>query len=263
MVATLFFVASLAYLFIGKQVNPMTVVAPKTQIILSAISVTIGATLVWLLISFLFGRIYCSTVCPVGTITDIFARLGRKLPRRAKAYSYRPASTWGRHVLLVYILCLLVGVMVVPYVIEPWNIMRNIAATVRPEETLKHTWIHLGIGAGTGIIAGITGIVLIIAWSVWKGRDYCTDFCPIGIALGAIDDRSLMHIEIDPNLCTSCGKCEDACSAHCIRVSERLVDNSRCLRCFDCLAQCDNDAIRYQTNRNFRITPMMRKRRSI
>lgn len=254
--------ASLAYLFIGPQVNPMAVAAPKSQIILSQISVTIGATLVWLLVSFLFGRIYCSTVCPVGTVTDIFARLGRKMPRKVKAYSYRRSRSWGRHVLLVYILCLLLGVMAVPFAIEPWNIMRNIAAAVHPD-VIQATWIRFGLGFGTGVVSGIAGIVLIIIWSVCRGRDYCTDFCPIGIGLGAIDDRTLMHIEIDPSLCTSCGRCEDACSAHCIRVSERYVDNSRCLRCFDCLAKCDNDAIRYQANRNFRITPMMRKRRSV
>ena len=259
--ATLFFVATVAYLFIGPQVNPMAVASFRVQIILSAITVTIGATIVWLLITLLLGRVYCSTVCPVGTLTDLFARVGRKFPfLRGKAWSWRPASRLGGKVLIVYILCLLIGLMVVPWIIEPWNIMRNIAAAVRPE-AVEETWIFLGVGSGVGIVAGAVAFLLIAVWSAFCGREFCTGFCPVGCALGIVGERALMHIEIDPDCCTGCLKCEDVCSARCIKVVSRYVDNTRCLRCFDCLAVCDHNAIRYQMNRNMRMTPLMRRRR--
>lgn len=257
--AIIFFVAAVAYLCIGPHVHPMASVSEKSQIILSMITVTIGATVVWLLLTFIFGRIYCSTVCPIGSITDFFARLGRKLPRKKKTFSWKPRTNWGGYILVIYILCLLLGIFSVAFIIEPWNMMRNIASTVRPD-AVKESWIALGIGAGTGAIAGIASLLMLIIWSMISGRDFCNNACPIGSALGAVGHSALMHIEIDPDRCTYCGKCEDICSAHCIKVTDRHVDNARCLRCFDCLAVCDDDAIHFQLNQNIPLTPLFRKR---
>ena len=237
----------------------MTMVSYKSQIILSSLSYTIGATLVWLLISFLAGRIYCSTVCPVGAVSDFFAGAGRRLPRRRKTFSYSPPRNFGTHVLLIYILSLLLGISVLAYVVEPWNMMRNLAAMVRPE-AVAHSWSAIGKSTAVGAAAGVTGIAAVIVWSLVSGRDFCTSFCPLGAALGSIGRNALLHIEIDPDKCTHCGRCEDVCSAHCIKNSTNLVDNSRCLRCFDCLAECDDDAIRLQINRNTPMTPLFRKR---
>lgn len=258
--AILFFVASAAYLFIGPGVHPMAVVSEKSQILLSAISVTIGATLVWLLLSFLFGRIYCSTVCPVGAVSEFFGCLGERLPRRKRhPWRWKPRKHWGSCVLIIYILCLLTGLLAVPFIIEPWNIMRNVAATVRPE-AVQTTWIHLGVGAATGAIAGTVSLLLIAVWSAFAGRDFCNTVCPVGAALGALDSNTLFHIEIDPDRCTNCGRCEEICPSHCVRIVSREVDNSRCVRCFDCIAACDDDAIRFQINNNIRMTPLMRRR---
>lgn len=257
--AIVFFVASAALLFIGPQVHPMAAVSEKSQIILSSLSYTIGATIVWLLISFLAGRIYCSTVCPVGAVSDFFARLGRKLPRRRKTFSYTSPHDAGLHILIVYILSLLLGISVLAFAIEPWNMMRNLAATVRPE-AVTYTWNAIGKSAAVGAAAGVTGILVVILWALASGRDFCTSVCPLGAALGAVSKNALLHIEIDPDKCTRCGKCEDVCSAHCIKNSSNFVDNSRCLRCFDCLAVCDDDAIRLQINRNMPLTPLFRKR---
>ena len=257
--AIIFFVASVAYLCIGPDVHPMAVISEKTQIILSSITVTIGVTIVWLLITFLFGRIYCATVCPIGAITDFFARIGRKLPRKSKTFSYRRRNHIGLMVLIAYILSLLLGIYTVAFIFGPWNAMRNIASIVNPEAILP-TWIALGFGAASGIITGILTLILIVVWSLISGRDFCNTVCPIGYALGAIGQSSLMHIEIDPDQCVYCGKCEEICSAHCIKLTDNEVDNARCLRCFDCLAVCDYDAIRYQLNRNVPLTPLFRRR---
>ena len=59
--------------------------------------------------------------------------------------------------------------------------------------------------------------------------------------------------------CTGCLKCEEACPANCIKAVSRYVDNTRCVRCFDCLHVCGDDAIHYQPNRNRPATPLMRK----
>lgn len=238
----------------------MAVIAEKTQIILSALSVTLGATLVWLLITFLLGRVYCSTVCPIGSITDFCSRVGRRLAPRG-GYSWKKPSRIGLFILPGYVLSLVLGLMAVPFLLGPWNIMRNAASLVNPE-AIRDTWINFGFGASAGIIAGAVSLVILVVWSAVSGRDFCTTICPVGTALGLVASRSLMHIEIDHDKCNCCGKCEQACPAHCINTLGRSVDNARCLRCFDCLAACDRDAIRYQLSRNVPLTPLFRRRRS-
>lgn len=230
----------------------------QSQIILSTASITMGATLVWLLITFMFGRVYCATACPIGTFSDIFLRIRRRIPALNKPFSYRHHSRRGVHLLWIYILCLLAGVVVVPFAIEPWNIARNMAAAANPD-TVSTTWATISLGAGTGIVAGLASALLIAVTSLWHGREFCSRYCPLGTALGFVQEHSVMHVEIDPDMCTSCGKCEDICRAQCIKVVSRYVDASRCVRCFDCVAECPENAIRYQINRNRPATPLLRK----
>lgn len=254
----MFFIATVAYLIIGPQIHPMAVVSRKAQILLSAGTTAIGALLVWLVLTFVFGRIYCSTVCPIGTLSDIFIRLRRKFPRIGKPFSYRPAKRWSIHIVLIYVICILAGIVAVPYIIEPWNIMRNIASIFNPS-AVEMTWINLGVGGATGIIAGVVSFLFIAIYSMLRGREFCTDVCPLGSAMGLLHEHNIYHIEIDPDRCTSCGACEEVCKASCIKVVSRHVDNSRCVRCFDCLAVCPDDAIHYQANRHRPATPLFHK----
>lgn len=255
--AIVFLLASAAALIVGSQTNALTRIAERSQIILSALSITAGTTLMWLLLSLLFGRIYCSTVCPVGTLSDIVAKCRRFIPKRyRKPYRYRHTSRASVHILWIYIVCLLVGIVGVPFLIEPWNIARNLTAGVNPD-AVRLTWSTIGISALTGFIAGCVTFLAIALLSLFRGREFCTAYCPLGIGLGYLSAYSFYHIDIDRDKCTSCGLCEDICRAQCIKVVSRYVDNSRCVRCFDCVAKCPDDAIRFQINRNRPATPLM------
>lgn len=255
--AVLFLAASLTALIMGVKAHPVTLLAEKTQIILSAISITAGATLVWLLLTFVFGRVYCSTVCPVGTISDLFMRCRRIIPglHRHK-FRYRHRAGWSVHIVWVYAVCLILGIVAVPFLIEPWNIMRNVTAAVNPG-TVSMTWVTIGAGTLTGIIGGITAMLLIAVTSVLYGRRFCTDICPLGVAMGWLSNYSVYHLEIDRDRCTSCGLCEDICRSECVKMVSRYIDDTRCVRCFDCIGKCPEQAIRFQVNRNRPATPLM------
>lgn len=256
--AIIFFMAALAFLLTSPEAHPMSRISEKAQIIPSAIATAMGAILFWIIMTFLLGRVYCSTVCPVGTFQDLVIRLRKRIPRFAKPFGYRPARNLRYHVLAVYVVCLVAGLTAVPLWIEPWNIMRNICAIANPT-TLEGTWLTLGVGVGAGIASGIVSALLIAACALITGRGFCTDICPVGTILGSFNSFSLMHIEIDPDRCINCMKCEEICKSQCVKVVGRYVDNSRCVRCFDCLNVCPNDAIRFQMNRNRRGTPLIQK----
>lgn len=260
--AVIFFIGAVLYFAIGSAVHPALGFVRTVQIIPSSIAACLGAVIVWLVVTLLLGRIYCATVCPVGTFQDIF-RHGRRLikPLR-RPFSYRPGSKMRFYILGIYIFCCIAGVAAVPFWIEPWSIMRNISGDLHPSAE-KMEWIRLGVGVATGVIAGVVSALLLIIVALITGRGFCTDICPLGTALGCFSNYTLYHIEIDPDRCISCMRCEDVCRSQCIKVTSRFVDNSRCVRCFDCGHVCPNDAIRLQINRNRRATPLMTPTRNL
>lgn len=255
--SVIFLALSVAFLVTWPHLRSLYAVR-QMQIIPSAIASSLGATIVWILITFIIGRVYCSSVCPVGTFQDFAIRLRGHIPGLRKPFSYRMANPFRYQILLIYIICTILGIGAVAFWFEPWSIMHNICGVFNPPSQQRF-WHIFGISAATGMTAGVASALLLFTCALFTGRGFCTDVCPIGIALGAASDYSLLHIEIDPDKCINCMKCEEVCKSRCVKVVSRYVDNSRCVRCFDCLAVCPNDAIRLQANRNRRATPLVRK----
>ena len=49
----------------------------KIQLMPALLSLNIGILAFWLVATSLLGRVYCSTVCPLGLFQDICARIGK------------------------------------------------------------------------------------------------------------------------------------------------------------------------------------------
>lgn len=229
------------------------------QIIPSILPTMLGIILFWLLTTLLFGRIYCSSICPIGTLFDIIIRLRKFIPQLNRKFYFKPIQKKQKYfILFTYILCLALSISIIPAIIEPWNMFENIISTFSfsPQQ---ESLIRLSTGSLLGFIIGFISFVIIVIYAALKGRDYCNEICPIGSLLGIATQKSLMHIEIDPDKCINCMDCETNCKASCIKVISRYVDNSRCVRCFNCISKCPNNAIRYQINKNRVSTPMMRR----
>lgn len=256
--AGIFLVESIAYLTLQAADIPGMWIAERMQIIPSAIAMSLGATLFWIVMTFLFGRIYCSTVCPIGTILDIPRWIRKRLPARKPKFRYKPRRRTRRDILIIYAVTLVIGFFPVAWLIEPWNMARNMGALAKPDD-IASTWATLGHGMAIGIGAGIVTLIALLIWGWFSGRQFCAQVCPIGTALGYAQPLTLFHIEIDPDRCTGCLRCEEACPSECIKIVGRYVDNSRCVRCFACLDACKDDAIHYQVNRNRPATPLMQR----
>lgn len=270
-IAAIFLVATVAYFLTADYTHTESLrmvrlhsslqIVNQAQVIPSTIALCMGALLFWLCVTAFVGRFYCSTVCPVGTFSDIFMRLrselGKLFPKRlSKTFRWKEANRWRYHIMAAYFICLVIGIMAVPFVVEPWNIVRNFASLFDPG-AVSTTWSVLGAGMIVGILSGIGMLLIVAVWGFVCGRDYCNIICPLGQTMALFDHFEMTHIEFDPDRCISCMKCEWTCRSSCIKVAERRVDNSRCVRCLDCITQCPNGAIRLRANRNRAATPLM------
>lgn len=107
-------------------------------------------------------------------------------------------------------------------------------------------------------IVALVNLLFIVGMGVFYGRTLCNSLCPLGAALGSLNTLSLFQVDINTDVCTHCRRCEDVCKAFCIDSTAGTVDASRCVTCFDCLAVCPDDAIRYTTRRHRLSIPMLR-----
>lgn len=224
--------------------------------ILAGSVVTVG---VLVLLTLLLGRVYCSVVCPLGIFQDIVARFRRG--KRGKYKYYRPRPLLRYTALGVFVLALVLGVAVIPALIEPYSAYGRIVTNVwRPLYMLgnnllagaltslgSHVFYRVDVFMQSGL-AFIIGFItfVVISYLAWRhGRLWCNTICPVGSALGFASKYSLFRVTIDKSRCNSCGACASRCKSSCIDSRARAVDNSRCVVCFNCLEHCHKKALHY------------------
>ncbi|MDR2131630.1 MAG: 4Fe-4S dicluster domain-containing protein [Odoribacteraceae bacterium] len=215
----------------------------------------------WVLLTLLAGRLYCSSICPMGIFQDFIGWLSRHIGKR-KRYRYRPPRVglrWG--VLIVPILLFYAGFPLLLSLLEPYSAYgRMTTALFRPlylagNNLLEvifagfnnHAFYRMGIFVhdGFALFIGLLTFAIIGTLAWLYGRTWCNTLCPVGALLGLIGRYSLFRMYIDPGKCTRCGACTARCKAGCIDSREKRVDNSRCVACFNCMDTCKFDALRF------------------
>ena len=245
----------------------------KLQIGQALVTFSLAIFIGWLLVTLIFGRIYCSTLCPLGTLQDAAARTVRMRPLRKfgtlkRRYRYtRPLTALRYTVLFLTIACLMAGLVALPSLLDPYSVFNRFCANLLHPLVMEVRAQAIGSQASAHIVAASIGatavaavlFIIVLLLSVRSGRIACSTICPVGTALGCVSRFSIYQMDIDPDLCTQCGLCEDVCKAQCIDLKDHLVDGSRCVVCFDCAAVCPASAIRYTRNRKQLATPLMQR----
>lgn len=228
----------------------------RMQIFPSLLAGTAVYLIFWVIVTLLYGRIYCSTVCPMGTLIDCISA-GRRLALRKKSdYRYCSPSVRTRLVfLIVAFAAVLSEIAVLPTILDPYSAYaRMVNEFIARPLGIVSDGSRFTISAFA--LATLTAVsVAIFSWR--RGRLICNTACPIGTLLGYGARRAYFHIEIDPDRCINCGECERVCKAQCIKLPEKIVDNSRCVVCFNCTTVCPNSAIAYKSGRYRLGLPLM------
>ena len=232
----------------------------KIQFLPALLALNVGVVAVLILLTFLFGRVYCSVICPLGVMQDIFAWMGKKAKKNR--YSYSPEKKWLRYtVLILFIASLLVGGGVLAKLIAPYSAYGRIAGNLLAplwqwgnnglaylaERADSYAFYETDVWIKSGVTFGIAiASLLIIGILAWRGgRTWCNTLCPVGTVLGLVSRFSWLKPVIDTSKCNGCGLCARNCKAACINSKEHNIDYSRCVACMDCIEHCKKGAISY------------------
>ena len=230
----------------------------KIQFLPAVMALNVIVVVALVVLTLVFGRIYCSIICPLGVFQDVLARFRRKKNK----YSYSKEVRWLRYpVLGLFIIALVTGVgaffqLLAPYsaygriatmIFQPvWKFGNNILATIaeRADSYAFYsvdTWMR---SMPVFVIAAVTLVVLfVLAWR--GGRTYCNTICPVGTFLSFFARFSWLKIHFDEEKCKNCSLCSKNCKAACIDYKTHTVDYSRCVVCGNCIASCKFGALKY------------------
>lgn len=171
----------------------------------------------------LFGRVFCSGVCPLGAVQDLVVlrpvkvpeRLDRQLRRLPWAYLGLAVlfAGWGLHATIGgYELN--VGRRFIICEWDPFVSLFRISGA-----------FHMLVIGGVFILGGM-----------FIGRPYCRWLCPYGALLGAASRVSWRNVQISPSKEVDCGLCAEACPFGAIK--NLRADRGLCVACARCYESC-------------------------
>ena len=230
----------------------------KIQFLPAVMALNVVVVVALIALTLVFGRIYCSVICPLGVFQDILARLRRKKNK----YSYSKEVRWLRYpVLVVFVIAVVAGIgsvfqLLAPYssygriatmIFQPiWKLGNNLLANIaeRVDSYAFYTTDVWMKSLPVLIIALVTLVVLIVL--AWRGgRTYCNTICPVGTILSFFARFSFLKIHFDEDKCKNCSLCSKNCKAACIDFKSHTVDYSRCVVCGNCIESCKFGALKY------------------
>jgi polyferredoxin len=182
-----------------------------------------------LIMSFVFGKSFCSWLCPVGFIAEMIGDFGEKIFKRKlilPRWIDFPLRSLKYILLgfLFYSVFFLMNISAVRVFLDsPYNQAAD----------LKMYYFFADISRFSLIVIGTLFILSIFIRNFW-----CRFLCPYGALLGMISFFSPNKIKRNSVSCIDCGLCAKACPAA-IKVDKVItVYSDECTSCLSCVDVC-------------------------
>lgn len=237
---------------------------PKLQLLEAILALNVVALVILIAMTLVFGRIYCSIICPLGILQDIIGWVGKKVKKNR--YTFSKAVSWLRYTMLgVMVVALVAGIGSIVQLLAPYSAFGRIATTLlQPlykmgnnvlaaisEHYDNYAFYHTETGVpNITIVLAIACVTLVVlaVLAYRNGRTYCNTICPVGTVLSFLSRFSWMKIQFDADKCKNCSLCTKNCKAACIDFKSHQVDYSRCVVCGDCIESCKFGALGYSSS---------------
>lgn len=233
-------------------------------ILASSIIVLVGIVI----ITVLFGRIYCSVICPLGIYQDGIAHIAEK--RKKNRYSFKRSKKYRYGIALAFFMLIVLGYTTIAIFIEPYSIFGRFASNLFApiyrlinnvfayfaERWDSYAFYHVDVYIKSLpiFVTAIVYFLIITIFAFAKGRWFCNNICPVGTILGVLSKYSIFRPHFDEDKCISCGLCEKNCRCSAIDAKKHEIDYSKCVTCFNCVSKCNKGAMKYGYYKSYKAT---------
>ncbi len=238
-----------------------------------------------LIVTLFLGRVFCSFVCPFGTIHHAVGSVKPALKgdRMVKA-NQRTSTHRIKYFLLILFLVAAVMTLNLTGLMDPISFLfRSLTLAVLPGiglglkevfdvlaasdikalnylsysgEVLVSPVFGYGYPAyKTGWFIGLLFLVILFLNRI-KPRFWCRVLCPLGALLGIFSRFTVLRLEKDQDKCTECQLCSKTCQGAASPIPGQDWENAECIMCFNCLDACPEDALSFK----FRWAPKSNRR---
>lgn len=189
----------------------------------------VGMVIPIIIASFL-GRVFCSWLCPVTFVLEIFDRLRRAFTGKkyiANGLLVAKRVLWFT-LIAELVLSMVLGAPVFVFLSPPGLVGREIMMLV-----FFKTFAFEG-----GIL------ILILFLELLTRRFFCRSFCPLGGLLAFIGRKRSLLVKADSANCTDCGLCARVCPMG-LNPQIGEGESAYCWNCGECLDICHFDALHF------------------
>lgn len=186
-----------------------------------------------LVLTILFGRVFCSHLCPLGALQEWLRGLGRKLGLKKDLELPRQIDKYARY--LKYVILFVI-------VFFSFQVGDLVFRSYDPFNAL----MHLGQEFEEKIL-GYSILLILLAVSLFSKNWWCRYFCPLGAALGVVRKISPFRIQRNAATCVGCGKCDLVCPAGLEIANAKEINSADCISCLGCVKNCPKSSLKATT----------------
>jgi polyferredoxin/Pyruvate/2-oxoacid:ferredoxin oxidoreductase delta subunit len=225
-------------------------------------------SLITIVVTLVFGRVFCGWACPLGTLNNIVGSIREKSPNDLYVKGYRIKY----YVLIAVLASALFTLQAVGFMDPLSFLIRSLSVSVYPlfnyglrsifdtiyaqnplgfasiSEPLytvfKKTILSFeqSFYKQSVVIGGLFFIVLGL--NLIEKRFWCKYLCPLGALLGVLSRYSILRRSVSEG-CTSCGICATACQGNAQPDAGDHWRDSECLVCRNCDDICPQNAVSF------------------
>jgi ferredoxin len=235
----------------------------KMQLVPAILAQSIIILAVLLACTLLFGRIYCSILCPLGICQDIASAFSSRIKK--KSYSFKQNTMLKKiikySIMGLFALSFFLGFNFIAVLIEPYSAFgRMVTSLLSPLYLLVNNFlafcaekmdsyafytVDIRLKSISALVVAIVTFVTIFIFAARTGRGYCNTICPVGSLLGILAKFSFFKVRLNKDKCKDCKICVGICKSACIDLKSGTIDYTRCVSCFNCIAQCPKGAFSF------------------
>ncbi|MCX5719806.1 MAG: 4Fe-4S binding protein [Nitrospirae bacterium] len=221
-----------------------------------------------IILTIIFGRVFCGWICPMGTLNNMIGYLRKKSVNEVSRDWYRM-----KYYILIFLIVSSLFTLQLVGIMDPLSLLiRSFSMSVFPLfnysiRTVFDTLFDLNIKGLVDISESIYSILkksilsfqqpfyyqsvfigvlffLILGLNLVERRFWCRYLCPLGALLGILSKYSLLKRSVSEG-CISCEACASVCQGNAAPDKRENWRNTECFYCWNCDDVCPQNVVSF------------------